>query len=133
MADAEAESKIFLQVKGATEASIKGEPVDISVVRDPRRLMTYLRNNRITGTFLLRCVWKVQGGASHSKAGKYIVEGVKFPKLMYVPPTDEEASRKFENLLCTPEKPIRASTLRSVVPNEYRSSPSGRYRSVDRG
>jgi hypothetical protein len=131
MADAEAGSKMFLQLKGATEALIKGETVDVSVVKDPRRLMTYLRNNNIKGVFLLRCVWKSKEG-SYSRAGKYIVEGVKFPKIMYVPPSDEEASRKFENLLGTPEKPIRASTLRSVAANAYSPNSPSRYRSVDR-
>lgn len=130
MADAEQEPKTFRHLKGVAEASIRGEPVEPSTVLDPRRLMTYVRKNAIKGAFLVRCTWKTIGGSSYSKAGKYIIEGVRFPKIMYVPPSGIDTSRNFENLLRAPEKPIRGGTS-SVVRNADRANTTGRYRSVD--
>lgn len=107
------QSKHFKHLKDITYAYIDGEQVDTVVVKDPRRLRCYVSTNCKGPTFVIRIVEMV-GSTRISRSGSYILEGVKFPKFLYIPSRVEGLNR--ENILRTPEKIVN---LKKISPNGH--------------
>jgi len=98
----------FQHLSGITHAFINSVPVDTDVIIDPRRIFTYVKANKMKGHFTIRVVTQKTGLPRVSQVGKYTVEGIKLPALLYVPSIVEG----MENFLKVPERPVRKNNLK---------------------
>lgn len=106
--NAEPVTRQFEHLSGITHAFINSVQVDPDVIIDPRRIFTYVRTKKLKGHFTIRVVTQKTGVPRVSKVGKYTVEGIKLPALLYVPSSVEG----LENFLRVPERPVRKNHLK---------------------
>jgi len=105
----------FCNLRNVTEAFIDGVKVDADIVKNERRLKRYVTDVIKRKPFLLRVV-ETNGASRVSKSGKYVLEGMRYPKLVYIPSDDEKRS----NILRSHEKPFVRNVIKRNGVDTYK-------------